>query len=78
MSDKSIKPPTTSKKLINLYLDFVGTEARVKFNGDCFKQEKITFNHGKIVNIYILYQIEKNCKYKQLSYNRKWLSNAVN
>ena len=25
-----------------------------------FKQEKITFNHGKIVNIYINYEIEKS------------------
>ena len=54
MSDKGIKPPTTSKKFINLYLDFFGTEATVKFNGDCFKQEKNLFNYEKIINIYIL------------------------
>ena len=60
MSDESIKPPTTSNKMLNPSLDFVGTKARVKFNGDCLKQEKITFNHGKIVNIYIVYEIERN------------------
>ena len=60
MSDESIKPPTTSNKILNPSLDFVGTKARVKFNGDCLKQEKITFNHGKIVNIYIAYEIERN------------------
>ena len=32
----------------------------VKFNGDCLKQEKFTFNHEKIVNIYIVYEIERN------------------
>ena len=32
-------------------MDYVGTKAKVKFSGDCLKQEKITFNHGKIVNI---------------------------
>ena len=32
---------------------------RVKFNGDCLKQGKITFNHGKIINIYIVYEIQK-------------------
>ena len=37
-----------------------GTKARVKFNGDCLKQEKITFNHGKILNIYIVYEIERS------------------
>ena len=58
-SDESIKLLTTSNKLFNPSLNFVGTKARVKFNGDCLKQEKIIFNHGKIVNIYIVYEIEK-------------------
>ena len=57
--------PTTPDKILNPSLDYVGTKARVTFGGDCFKQEKITFNHGKIVNIYIAY--EKKCKHKQLS-----------
>ena len=59
LSYESIKPPTTSNKLLNPSLDFVGTKSRVKFSGDCLKQEKITFNHGKI-NIYIFYKIEKS------------------
>ena len=36
------------------------TKARVKFNGDCLTQDKISFGHGKIVNIYIVYEIERN------------------
>ena len=60
LSDESIKPPTTSNKMLNPSLDFVGTKARVKFNGDCLKQEKITFNYGKIVYIYIVYETEKS------------------
>ena len=60
MSDESIKAPTTSNKILNPSLDYVGTKIRVKFNGDCLKQEKITFNHGKIVNIYIAYEIERS------------------
>ena len=51
MSVESIKPPTTSNKILNPSVDYVGTKARVKFNGDCLKQEKITFNSGKVVNI---------------------------
>ena len=58
MSDESIKPPSTSNKMLNPSLDYVGTKVRVKFNGDCLKQEKITFNQWKIVNIYIVYEIE--------------------
>ena len=60
MSDESIKVPTTSDRILNPTLNFVGTNSRIKFNRDCLKQEKITFNHGKIVNIYIIYEIEKS------------------
>ena len=57
--------------MLNPSLNFVGTKSRVKFNGDRLKQERFTFNHGKIVNIYIVYEIEKHCKHKQLSNTRK-------
>ena len=57
---QSIKPSTTSNKMLNPSLDYVDTKTRVKFNGDCLKQEKITFNHGKIINIYIVYEIERS------------------
>ena len=60
MSDQSIKAPTTPNKILNPALDYVGSKIRVKFNGDCLKRERLTFNHGKIVNIYIVYEIEKN------------------
>ena len=60
MSDESIKPPTTPNKILNPSLDYPGTKARVKFGGDCSKQVKITYNHQKIVNIYIVYGLEKS------------------
>ena len=37
-----------------------GTETRVEFNGSCLKQDKIIFNHGKVVIIYIVYEISKS------------------
>ena len=39
-------------------LDCYGTKTRVKFNGSCLKQDSIIFN-GKVVNIYIVYEISK-------------------
>ena len=30
------------------------------FNGDCLRQKNITFNHEKIVNICIVYEIQKS------------------
>ena len=53
----SIKTPNHS---ITPNLDYYGTKTRVEFNGSCLKQDKVTFNHGKVVNIYIVYEISKN------------------
>ena len=46
--------------MLNTSLNYVGTKAREKFNGDCFKQEKNSFDHGKVVNIYIVYKIDRS------------------
>ena len=54
------KPPSTSNKMLNPSVDYVGTKGRVKFNGGCLKQDKISFDHGKIVNIYIVYETERS------------------
>ena len=60
MSDESIKAPDTPNKILNPSQNDVVTNARVRFNGDCLKQEKVTFNHGKIINIYIVYETGKS------------------
>ena len=30
---------------------------QAKFTGSCLKQDKVIFNHGKVVNIYIVYEL---------------------
>ena len=40
LSNDSIRPPTTSNRILNPSLNFVGTKARVKFSRDCLKEEK--------------------------------------
>ena len=55
----SIYFPTTSNEMLNPSLVYVSTKTRVKFNGDCLKQDKNTFNQVKIVNIYIVHEIER-------------------
>ena len=39
---------------------YLGNKTRVKFKGSCLKQDKITQDHGKIVNIYLVYEKNKN------------------
>ena len=52
LSDEIIKPATTT----NFLAPSLG-----------YIQDKITFNHGKTVNIYIVYEINRN-KYKYSPY----------
>ena len=48
---ESIKPPTTSDNSLIPTLNYHGTKTRVKFIGSCLKQSKISYTHGKVVNI---------------------------
>ena len=56
-SAESIKPPTTSDNSLTPALSYYGTKTRVKFTGSCLKQSKISYTHGKVVNIYIVYEL---------------------
>ena len=59
MSDERLDSITTSNYKITPELSFYGTKTRVEFNESCLKQDKVTYNHGKIVNIYIVYEISQ-------------------
>ena len=60
LSDEKINSITASNHIITLSLDYLGPKIRVKFNGSCLKQDKTTYTHRKIVNIYIVYETSKN------------------
>ena len=57
LSDENIEPPTRSDNILNPSLSYYSTKTRVKSDGNYLKQDKTTFNHGKIFNIYIVYKI---------------------
>ena len=38
-------------------LNYYRTKTRVEFNESYLKQDKITYTHGKIVNIYVVYEL---------------------
>ena len=59
LSTESIKPPTTSDNSLAPALSYYGTKTRVKFTRRCLKQDKVTFDHKKIVKIYIVYELSK-------------------
>ena len=57
LSNESIKLPTTCGNSLTPILNYYGTKTKVSFDMSCLKQDKVTFNNGKIVNIYIIYEI---------------------
>ena len=57
LSNESIKPPTISDSSLTPILNYYGTKTKVYFDRACLKQDKVIFNHRKIVNIYIGYEI---------------------
>ena len=59
LSNEGITPPSATSNFLSPSLNYLGTKIRVRFSGSCLKQDKITYTHGKIVNIYIVYEINK-------------------
>ena len=58
LSDEKINSIKTANHSITPNLGYYGTKPRVEFNGSCLKQDEVTFNHGKVVNI--VYKIRKS------------------
>ena len=57
LSAESIKPSTTSDNSLTPRLNYYGNKMRLKFTGSCLKQSVISYTHGTIVNIYIVYEL---------------------
>ena len=57
LSAGSITSPTISDNSLTLALSYYGTKTRVKFTGSCLKQSKISYTHGKVVNIHTVYEL---------------------
>ena len=52
LSGEIIKPPATSD---NILVPALSYKTRVKLKTRCLKQDKITFTHEAILNIYVVY-----------------------
>ena len=78
LSDEKINSIKTTNHTITPKLSFYGTKAIAEFNGSCLEQDKIVFKHGKIVNIYIVYEINKNIDISDYPTLENFLFRAVN
>ena len=57
LSAETIKPHATSDNSLTPAVSYYGTKARVKFTGSCLQQPKVLYTHGKVANIYIVYEL---------------------
>ena len=62
-SDERINSIRTSNHSITPGLNYYGNKTRVEFFGSCLKQDKVAFNHGKVVNIYIVYELDASSSF---------------
>ena len=54
---KGLSAESFKSHSLNLTLNYYGAKTRVKFTGSCLKQSQISYIHGKVVNIYIVYEL---------------------
>ena len=57
LSAESIKPFPTSDNIPTPLIDYYNYKIKVKFNGSFLRQTKVAFTHGKVVNIFIVYEL---------------------
>ena len=57
LSDEIIKFLSKYDNSYAPQLSYFDTKTRVPFNESCLKQDKITYTHGTILNIYIVYKL---------------------
>ena len=57
LSAETIKPPSTSDNSPTPAVSYYGTKTKIQFTGSCLKQPKISCTHGKIVNVYSVYEL---------------------
>ena len=77
MPDENLTTPTTSDYSLHLQLSYPGTKPSVEFRGSCLKQDKITYDHGKVINIYIVNEISKTYDISSKSTLENCLFSAV-
>ena len=77
LSAESIKPPTTSDNSLTPALSYYGTKTRLKSTGSCLKQSEISYTRGKVVHIYIVYELGASSSHVNDPTLKKYLFGAV-
>ena len=76
-SAESIKPPTACDNSLTPALNCYGTKIRVKFSGSCLKQSKSSYTHRKVLNIYIVSELDASSSHNNDATLKNCLFGAV-
>ena len=57
LSNEGFQAISTSANSLNPTLSYYGTKIKGRFTGGCLSEPKIIYFNGKVVNIYIVYEI---------------------
>ena len=60
LDEKIISTTSTDKSATKTIYD--NARIKVRFNGDLLRQNQVTYNHGPVVNIYIVYETTPDTK----------------
>ena len=77
LKDYLLKVLNHLQHLIIVLFQQYGTKTRVKFIGSCLKQPKISYTHGKVVNIYIVYELGASRSHNKNPTLKNFLFGAV-
>ena len=77
LSAEIIKSPSTSYHSLIPAWSYYGTKTRVKFTGSCLQQPKVSYTHGTIVKIYIVYELGASSSHTDDPTLKKSLFGAV-
>ena len=77
LSEETIVLPPTYTTALNPFIDYVGTKIRLKFIWSCLKQPNISYTHGTLVNIYIVYELDSSGSYDSDPTLKNCLSGVV-
>ena len=77
LSAESIKLCPTSDNSLTPLIDYYNYNIRVKFNRSILRQAKVTYAHGKSVNIYIVYELVGSSCHSDGPTLKNWLFGAV-
>ena len=57
LSNESLEVVSTSNNTLNQLINYYGDKVRLKFTGSILQQKINTYNHKKVVNLYVVYEI---------------------